>query len=64
MNHDVIFVNGDSYSTGTETYADFLSEKLGIPVKNYAQLGSNNKRIIRSSIEYLEELQKTFKIPW
>lgn len=64
-NYDCIVINGDSYSapSRTKVYGDFLSEQLGIPVKNFAIPGSNNQRIVRSSIEYLQEIKTTYKNP-
>ena len=65
MKYDCILINGDSYSAAFEdkVYGDFLSESLEIPVKNYAKPGSNNKRITRSTIEYLLELKKHYQNP-
>lgn len=65
MEYDCIFVNGDSYSAPTthRVYGDFLSEKLGIPVKNFAVQGSNNQRILRSSIEYLNQIKNEYQNP-
>jgi hypothetical protein len=52
---DCILINGDSYSakTNQRVYGDFLQEQLGLPVYNIAQQGSNNQRIIRSTLENL-----------
>jgi hypothetical protein len=64
--YDCIFVNGDSYSQSPKdikVYADFLGDFFNIPVKNYAAAGSNNDRILRSSIEYLEKLKTEYKNP-
>ena len=63
---DCIIINGDSYSaphTTTKVYGDFLSEQLGIPVKNYAIAGSNNDRILRSTIEYLHTIRSQYQQP-
>ena len=63
---DCIIINGDSYSaphTTTKVYGDFLSEQLGIPVKNYAVVGSNNDRILRSTIEYLHTIRSQYQQP-
>jgi hypothetical protein len=61
---DCIFINGDSYSAPKgKVYGDFLSEQLQIPVKNYAVAGSNNHRILRSSIEYLNQIKSEFQNP-
>lgn len=62
---DCIFVNGDSYSAPTthQVYADFLSKELGIPVTNIAVVGSNNQRILRSSINQLNDLQAQYSNP-
>jgi hypothetical protein len=40
-----------------------LSEKLNIPVKNFAIPGSNNDRILRSTIEYLENIKQEYTNP-
>jgi hypothetical protein len=66
MNYDCILINGDSYSApekNTKVYGDFLSEHYGIPVKNFAVHGSNNDRILRSSIEYLHEVKSEYNNP-
>ena len=66
MKFDCLVINGDSYSAKIgqqKVYSDFISEALDIPVKNYAKPGSNNKRIIRSTIEYLLELKKQYHNP-
>ena len=63
---DCIIINGDSYSAPhitTKVYGDFLSEQLEIPVKNYAIAGSNNDRILRSTIEYLHTIRSQYKRP-
>lgn len=56
MRYDCILVNGDSYSApnGNPVWADFLAKKMAMPVTNLAVPGSNNKRILRSTIECLE----------
>jgi hypothetical protein len=63
--HDCILINGDSYSATTKhkVYGDFLSEHFGIPVKNFALPGSNNQRILRSSIEYLHQIKSEYNNP-
>jgi hypothetical protein len=68
MKYDCIIVNGDSYSAVPrknphKTYSDFLSDSLGIPVINYAREGSNNKRIVRSTVEYLFDIQSQYQNP-
>jgi hypothetical protein len=65
MKYDCILINGDSYSAPNESkiYGDFLSEHFGIPVKNFARSGSNNQRILRSSIEYLQEVKSEYQNP-
>ena len=65
MNYDCILINGDSYSAPTnyKVYGDFLSERFAIPVKNFAVPGSNNQRILRSSIEYLQEVKSEYQNP-
>jgi hypothetical protein len=62
---DCILISGDSYSAPTKhkVYGDFLSEHFGIPVKNFAIQGSNNDRILRSSIEYLQEVKSEYQNP-
>jgi len=63
--YDCILINGDSYSAPCKhkVYGDFLSEHFGIPVKNFATAGSNNDRILRSSIEYLQEVKSEYQNP-
>ena len=65
MTYDCIVINGDSYSAPTthQVYADFLSEHYGIPVKNFALHGSNNDRILRSSIEYQHNNKSEYSKP-
>ena len=62
-NYDCVFVNGDSYSTGNLTYGDYLAEYFRVPVKQFAQAGSSNDRILRTTIEYLHEIRKQYKNP-
>jgi hypothetical protein len=66
MKYDCILINGDSYSASMrnkKVYGDFLSEHLNIPVRNYAIPGSNNQRILRSSIEHLHKIKAEFQNP-
>jgi hypothetical protein len=66
MKYDCIFINGDSYSAKKPehlVYGDFISQELGIPVKNFAVPGSNNQRILRSSIEYLNDIKSQYQNP-
>lgn len=66
MKYDCILINGDSYSASIpnkKVYGDFLSEHFGIPVKNFARSGSNNQRILRSSIEYIQEVKSEYQNP-
>lgn len=66
MKHDCIFINGDSYSAeikNSKVYGDFLSEYFDIPIRNFAVPGSNNQRILRSSIEYLDKIKSEFHNP-
>lgn len=65
-NFDCIFINGDSYSAPVHkqlTYGDFLQEKFQIPLFNHALIGSNNHRILRSSIEYIHALKQNYQNP-
>jgi hypothetical protein len=63
--YDCILINGDSYSApcNHKVYGNFLSEHFGVPVKNFAIPGSNNWRILRSSIEYLQEVKSEYQNP-
>ena len=63
---DCILINGDSYSakTNQRVYGDFLQEQLGLPVYNIAQQGSNNQRIIRSTLENLHHYKKSIGVDW
>jgi hypothetical protein len=65
MNYDCILINGDSYSAPSKdkVYGEFLSEHFSIPVKNFALQGSNNQRILRSSIEYLQQISSEYQNP-
>jgi hypothetical protein len=63
MKFDCILVNGDSYSAlpgnrEGKVYADFLGEYFNVPSFNISARGSNNDRIVRSTIEHLEILIK------
>jgi len=56
--YDEIIVNGDSYSAynynkDIVVYSTVLEEKLKIPVTNIARAGSNNDRIVRTTIEQI-----------
>ena len=61
--HDVIYINGCSYSTVSNgnRYSEFLSKHYNCPVINNAAGGSCNKRILRSSVRDLIDLQKKYK---
>ena len=63
--YDVILVNGDSYSAPRphKVYSDILGEMLGIPVKNVAWVGSNNQRIVRSTIEEINNIKQHYQKP-
>lgn len=56
MTYNCLVVNGDSYSAPTEfpVWGDHLAKDLNLPLNNLAVVGSNNKRILRSTIEFLE----------
>jgi hypothetical protein len=61
-----LLVNGDSYTAAMQdklVYADVLGEMLGVPVINIAQQGSNNDRILRSTIEKVIELTSQGQTP-
>lgn len=56
MKFDCVFVNGDSYSAPinqSKVYAEYVAEYLRLPLINIAVPGSNNDRILRSSVEFL-----------
>lgn len=62
---DCILVNGDSYSALDPdhlVYSQYLGQQLGIPVINKAFVGTNNQRIIRSTLESIDDL-KQYKNP-
>jgi hypothetical protein len=64
---DCLFLNGDSYSAlslDRITYGEFLSQKLNVSLINKAVLGSNNDRIIRSSIESIADLLEAGRTPF
>ncbi len=53
-NWDTIIVNGDSYSALSprhRVYSEFMQEQLDLVCDNVARQGSNNDRILRSTIE-------------
>jgi hypothetical protein len=63
---DCIFINGDSYSApiyNQMVYGNFLQKKLQIPLFNHALIGSNNHRILRSSIEHIHNLKQNYQNP-
>lgn len=62
---DSLLVNGDSYSVGKkhQSYADFLGLALDLPVHNLSVVGSNNDRIVRSTIEKTIDLLNQGKNP-
>lgn len=61
MNH--VLINGDSYSAAREhnVYGDFVGKKWDCSVVNIAIEGSNNDRICRSTVEYIESLPSDSK---
>jgi hypothetical protein len=64
VNFDCVFVNGDSYSAPYNNflvYGDYISKYLKVPLINLAVAGSNNDRILRSSIEFV--LSNKFQNP-
>lgn len=62
--YDLLYVNGDSYSARTDfpVYSDHLQDLTGIPVINRAIAGSNNQRIMRSTINDLLELPRENRV--
>jgi hypothetical protein len=62
---DCILVNGDSYTAPNQhkVYSDHLAQLTGLPVFNIAWPGSNNQRIVRSTIEKLVEIKTQYKNP-
>lgn len=58
---DCIFVNGDSYSVPggliTKVYGHWLAEHFNVPLVNLSVEGSNNDRILRSSLEWLSNTE-------
>ena len=66
MKYDCIVVNGDSYSApdpSIQVYSEWLSTKLNIPVKNFSAIGCSNQRILRSSIEYVNQVKADYSNP-
>lgn len=53
MKYDKIIVNGDSYSAlgQSGSYSTTLGQKLNLPVDNIAVPGTNNDRIVRTTVE-------------
>lgn len=65
-NYDCLLLNGDSYSESVDkfkVYGDYLGDHLGIPVKNFALSGSSNDRILRTTIEYCNQIKKEYNNP-
>lgn len=62
---DCILVNGDSYSAKTSfpTYADYIGTELNVPTINIAVTGSNNDRILRSTLEQVLKLKQQNQNP-
>lgn len=62
---DCVLVNGDSYTAKESfpTYAEFVGSSLGVPAINIAAPGSNNDRILRSTLEKVLELKNENKTP-
>jgi hypothetical protein len=63
---DCLFLNGDSYSapdSNKTIYGDFLSRALEVPLINKSVPGSNNDRIMRSSVEIITDLIQQGKTP-
>jgi len=65
MDYDILYLNGDSYTQPEEklTYPDYIAKKFNVSLKNSAVQGSNNNRIIRSSIIEIDKLIKQNKNP-
>lgn len=59
MMYNCVLLNGDSYSANTHwpTYGEYVSRSLNLPIYNIAYPGSNNDRILRSTIEKVLELK-------
>lgn len=63
---DCILINGDSYTAPAEqfsVYSEILGQKHNLPVVNIAVQGSNNDRILRSTLEKVLELKSQNKNP-
>ena len=62
---DCLLINGDSYTAPTShtVYADVLGQDLSLPVINLAFAGSNNDRILRSTLEQVIKLKNENKNP-
>ena len=58
---DCVLINGDSYSACgghiTKVYGNWIAEHFGVPLVNLSVEGSNNNRILRSSIEWLADTE-------
>jgi hypothetical protein len=64
MIFDYLLVNGDSYSAeinGQKAYAHHLANRFNLPYNNISVVGSNNDRILRTTIEKVIELKQQGK---
>jgi hypothetical protein len=63
---DYLLVNGDSYTAekrNQEAYSNTLGKLLGVPVVNISRHGTNNDRILRTTIEKVIELKSKGHTP-
>jgi hypothetical protein len=54
---DLMYINGDSYTAGEDSYSKHLGELLDVPVVNNAIPGVSNDRIFRTALSDLLDLK-------
>jgi len=68
MKHcDLLLINGDSYSAydpSTKVYGEHIANKWQVPIDNLARAGSNNDRILRSTVEAVIQHQSSGRHPF
>ena len=66
MIYDCLLVNGDSYSASNQNFKvwpEYLASTLNVELFNKSVAGSSNDRILRSSIEYTNQLLESNRRP-
>jgi hypothetical protein len=66
VTYDCLLVNGDSYSASYQNFKvwpEYLASALNVELFNKSVMGSSNDRILRSSIEYTNQLLENNRRP-